>query len=59
MNEDEKFMLDIYYCLLKSLYLFNDNLDIVSDVFEFIGNKDLTKKFFTDYEKTLDFSQCN
>jgi hypothetical protein len=58
MSEDEKFMLDIYFCLLKSLYLFNDNLDIVSEVFEFIGNKDLTRKFFTDYEKTLDFSQC-
>lgn len=58
MNEDEKFMLDIYYCLLKSLYLFNNNLDIVSEVFDFLGNKDLTKKYFSDYEKILDISQC-
>lgn len=58
MNEDEKFMLDIYYCLLKSLFLFNNNLDIVSEVFDFLGNKDLTKKYFSEHEKILDISQC-
>ena len=57
-KSDENIMVDIYFCLLKSLYLFNKNIDIVQDIFEFIASKEITKKYFLDYENILNLSEC-
>ena len=52
-------MKDIYFCLLKSLFLYSNNSEIVQEIFEFINSKEITKKYFNDFQSEINLSECN
>jgi len=58
-KSNDGIILDIYICLLKSLYLFNNNIEIVQEILEFLNSKEITKKYFSDYESVLNMKECN
>jgi len=51
-------MNDIYFCLLKSLYLFFDKIEIVQEILEFLFSNEFTKKYFLEKENIASLNEC-
>jgi hypothetical protein len=56
--KDDSLLKDIYLCLIKCINSLKSNKDLMKEIFDFIGSKEVTKKYFEIYLKETNSAEC-